>query len=73
MTDIQSHGNTSLVPPRMNNEKDTPVLPTENVDAIRPSNPQPPAQSSGDRVLVLMDLDNGLVGWESDEDTENPQ
>jgi hypothetical protein len=33
----------------------------------------PVAQASGDRALVLMDLDNGMVGWESAEDPENPQ
>lgn len=31
------------------------------------------AQASGDRALVLIDLDNGLVGWESADDPENPQ
>ncbi|KAJ4297846.1 hypothetical protein N0V90_005742 [Kalmusia sp. IMI 367209] len=31
------------------------------------------AQPSGDRALVLMDLDNGLVGWDSADDPENPQ
>jgi predicted HAD superfamily phosphohydrolase YqeG len=34
---------------------------------------QPNAQASGDRTLVLMDLDNGLVGWESASDPDNPQ
>lgn len=29
--------------------------------------------ASGDRAVVLMDLDNGLVGWENDNDPENPQ
>lgn len=33
----------------------------------------PTPQASGDRALVLMDLDNGLVGWESAEDSNNPQ
>lgn len=28
---------------------------------------------SGNRALVLMDLENGLVGWESADDPENPQ
>jgi hypothetical protein len=28
--------------------------------------------ASGDRAVVLMDLDNGLVGWESADDPENP-
>jgi hypothetical protein len=32
-----------------------------------------PAQASGDRALVLMDLENGLVGWDSADDPENPQ
>jgi hypothetical protein len=29
--------------------------------------------ASGDRALVSMDLDSGLVGWESDSDPDNPQ
>ncbi|KAL1606817.1 hypothetical protein SLS60_004226 [Paraconiothyrium brasiliense] len=33
----------------------------------------PTAQASGDRALVLMDLNNGLVGWDSAGDPENPQ
>ena len=31
------------------------------------------AQASGDRALVLMDLENGMVGWESASDPDNPQ
>jgi hypothetical protein len=73
MSDIQSHGNKTSEPLRIDNEKETQVQPTENLDFIRPSDPQPAAQSSGDQVLILMDLDNGLVGWESDDDPENPQ
>jgi len=34
---------------------------------------KPAAQASGDRALVLMDLENGMVGWDSAEDPDNPQ
>ena len=57
----------------MGDEKSIAVLPVEAVDAVPPNNPQAAIQASGDRALVLMDLDNGLVGWESDDDPENPQ
>jgi len=33
----------------------------------------PIVATSGDRTLVLMDLDNGMVGWESADDPDNPQ
>jgi hypothetical protein len=54
-------------------EKDTPVIPSENFDTIQLNNLGPAAQFSRLRVLVLMDFDNGLVGWESDDGSENPQ
>jgi hypothetical protein len=54
-------------------EKGVNVIPVEDVDIVAPEKPEAAAQASGDRALVLMDLDNGLVGWESAEDPENPQ
>jgi len=42
------------------------VGPTEEAE-------KPAISASGDRTLVLMDLDNGLVRWKSDSDPENPQ
>lgn len=41
--------------------------------SLSPEKASPTAQSSGDRALVLMDLENGLVGWDSADDPENPQ
>jgi hypothetical protein len=58
---------------RFEYEKDTPVIPSKNFDAIQLNNLEPAAQFSRLRVLVLMDLDNGLVRWESNDDSENPQ
>jgi hypothetical protein len=40
---------------------------------IRHEHAKPAAQASGDRALVLMDLENGMVGWDSAEDPDNPQ
>lgn len=37
----------------------------------RDINPAP--QASGDRALELMDIENGMVGWESVDDPDNPQ
>lgn len=54
-------------------EKTVVVAPVEGLDADSQVRPQTPAQSNGDVKLVLMDLDNGLVGWESADDPENPQ
>jgi predicted HAD superfamily phosphohydrolase YqeG len=48
-------------------------VPVDGVDTTPSIDVQPTAQASGDRVVVLMDLDNGLVGWESDDDPDNPQ
>jgi hypothetical protein len=73
MSDIQNHVKKSTEPPRLNNEKDAPVVPTEGINSILPNSFETAAPASGDRVLVLMDLDNGLVGWESADDPENPQ
>ena len=54
-------------------EKGIAAVPVEDLDIIAPDKPEAATQASGDRALVLMDLDNGLVGWENDEDPENPQ
>lgn len=50
-------------------ERSASVRTIDNVD----DDAQATAQGSGDRAVVLMDLDNGLVGWESADDPENPQ
>lgn len=50
-------------------ERSASVRPVDNVDDIAKA----AAQGSGDRAVVLMDLDNGLVGWESADDPDNPQ
>lgn len=34
---------------------------------------EPAIAASGDRALILMDLENDLVGWESNDDPMNPQ
>jgi predicted HAD superfamily phosphohydrolase YqeG len=49
-------------------EIESPSTPTAKHEEVQPN-----AQASGDRTLVLMDLDNGLVGWESASDPDNPQ
>ena len=54
-------------------EEGIAAIPVEDLDIVAPDKPEVAAQASGDRALVLMDLDNGLVGWESAEDPENPQ
>jgi hypothetical protein len=48
-------------------------LPAADADSLRPEKPKEATTISGDRALVLMDLENGLVGWENDKDPENPQ
>ena len=48
-----------IQPPDM--EKGVAATPTLHVDMVSPSKPQAAIQASGDRALVLMDLDNGLV------------
>jgi hypothetical protein len=73
MSDIQQHDGKSQKVPRIADEKSVLVVPIEDTDTVLPITPQAAAHASGDRVLVLMDLDNGLVGWESDDDPENPQ
>jgi hypothetical protein len=73
MPEIQEHGDrTTRIHMRDSKENET-ILPIENTLIGQPNDAHVAAQSSGDRVLVLMDLDNGLVGWESDEDPDNPQ
>ena len=54
-------------------EKDVEIDPLRNVETPSPKDQQIAAHSSGDRTLVLMDLDNGLVGWESEEDPSQPK
>lgn len=53
-------------------EKDA-YLPAMDVDNLQQEKSRVAATVSGDRDLVLMDLESGLVGWESDKDPENPQ
>ncbi|KAH7392747.1 putative MFS multidrug transporter [Pyrenochaeta sp. MPI-SDFR-AT-0127] len=45
----------------------------EGADIASPEKPEAAVEASGDRALVLMDLDNCLVGWDSADDPENPQ
>lgn len=53
-------------------EKDiTTTFPSD--DDVKQEDVATSPQASGDRAVVLMDLDNGLVGWESIEDPANPQ
>lgn len=54
-------------------EKGPIATPIDNVDVSAPERPQVDVQASGDHAHVLMDLDNGLVGWDSEDDPENPQ
>ena len=56
-----------------NSEKDVEIDSTDDAESPPPDNHQKATETSGDRTLMLMDLDNGLVGWESEEDPENPQ
>lgn len=65
------HSEKSVVPEDI--EKGIAAVPVEDLDIAAPGKPEVAAQASGDRALVLMDLDNGLVGWDNDEDPENPQ
>lgn len=44
-----------------------------DVETVQTEKARPAVQASGDRAVVLMDLENGMVGWESAEDPENPQ
>ncbi|KAF2708406.1 MFS general substrate transporter [Pleomassaria siparia CBS 279.74] len=53
-------------------ERDTLGLSVE-AEYVQYDKPVAAATASGDRTLVLMDLENGLVGWESAEDPDNPQ
>jgi len=69
-TDAERSSEESL-PERM--EKDIEGLPTETVDILQNGKHLPIVTATGDRTLVLMDLENGMVGWESEEDPENPQ
>jgi hypothetical protein len=54
-------------------EKDMVGTNVADPDIVSQEKSTAPAQASGDRALVLMDLDNGLVGWDSADDPENPQ
>lgn len=53
-------------------EKDVDPVTERDVHEVEKTD-KPAISASGDRTLVLMDLDNGLVGWESDTDPDNPQ
>lgn len=56
-----------------NLENDLVDLPSEIGETLQHDKAMPSATASGDRALVLMDLENGMVGWESAEDPDNPQ
>jgi hypothetical protein len=56
-----------------NMEKDLVDLPIEAEKSLQHDKAIPSATASGDRVLILTDLENGMVGWESAEDPDNPQ
>lgn len=53
-------------------EENVGIAATE-VDNLQEEKPKEFATASGDRALVLMHLENGLVGWENSQDPENPQ
>ncbi|KAH7090532.1 putative MFS multidrug transporter [Paraphoma chrysanthemicola] len=53
-------------------EKGVADVPCENIDAVSLHASPPAASNTGDRIVVLMDLDKGLVGWEDENDPENP-
>ena len=55
-----------------NIEKDFVDLPSET-ETLQHDKAMPSATASGDRALVLMDLENGMVGWETADDPDNPQ
>ncbi|KAF2741000.1 MFS general substrate transporter [Polyplosphaeria fusca] len=63
-------GSEKSVPQRLESDIG---LPAADVDNLQYEKPKEETTTTGDRALVLMDLDHGLVGWESDEDPENPQ
>ncbi|KAF2017158.1 putative MFS multidrug transporter [Aaosphaeria arxii CBS 175.79] len=65
------HGSEHSLPGGVN--EDIVALPATDSDSIRGEKSNPATSTSGDRALVLMDLENGLVGWENAEDPENPQ
>lgn len=69
--DAEKCGSERSLPENM--EKDIMGLPSEGVDGLEHGKPIPAPTASGDRALVLMDLENGMVGWESAEDPDNPQ
>lgn len=54
-------------------EKDSDLPAADADESNHDNKPRTAAAPSGDRALVLMDLDDGLVGWDSDKDPENPQ
>lgn len=54
-------------------EKEIVGAAATDVSQVEEERARPKPQASGDRALVLMDLENGLVGWENSEDPENPQ
>ena len=56
-----------------NIEKDSVGLPAADEDNLRHEKSRPAVTATGDRFLVLMDLENGMVGWDCAEDPDNPQ
>ena len=58
----------------LNNEIEKEITTTfPSDDNVKQEDVVASPQASGDRAVVLMDLDNGLVGWESIDDPANPQ
>jgi hypothetical protein len=73
MSKLQEQSEQSLEKSVAGSEKDIEIDSIRDVEPASPKGTRTAAQASGDRVLVLMDLDSGLVGWESEKDPDNPQ
>ncbi|KAF2749116.1 putative MFS multidrug transporter [Sporormia fimetaria CBS 119925] len=71
ITDTSAKGSETSIPEKL---EEAIGLEGQQID-VHQNGPtaKPTIAASGDRALVLMDLDAGLVGWESDDDPENPQ
>lgn len=69
MPDTEKHEPDFSEKPMSELERSASVNTVDNMNGGSQVN----AQASGDRAIVLMDLENGLVGWESADDPENPQ
>jgi hypothetical protein len=73
MLSFPTHDEKSPASSKVDMEKTLAAAPGESIEAASIHSSPATASATGDRVLVLMDLDNGLVGWEDDNDPENPQ